>query len=318
MSDLEEKLSALKIGRPAAVTVGTFDGVHLGHRRLLGSLRHEADQAGLASVAVTLKEQPRALIDPSAQVTYLATLEHRTQLLGETGIDAVLPVSFDDSLRGLSAVEFLEMLKRSADVRLLIAGAGARLGNDRRDAAELARLAGQHGVRIVEIEAVRLANAANDATDPGGEVSSSAIRRALIAGDVKVAAQMLGRRHRVDGTVVTGDKRGRELGFPTANIEPEASLVVPADGIYATIINAAGKRRMAATSIGLRPTFGSGGARLIEAYILDFEGDLYGHHVQLEFVERLRGEVKFDGIKPLVTQMNLDVSEAREVLSGAV
>lgn len=318
MSDLEENLSALRTGRSAAVTVGTFDGVHLGHHRLLGALIHEATQAGLASIVVTFKEQPRALIDPSAQVSYLATLEHRTQMLIDAGVDAVLPVSFDEPLRAHSADEFLKMLKRSADVRLLVAGPGARIGHDRQDATALAPLAERHGIRIVTIEAERLPGGSVGTGGQAGTVSSSAIRRSLAAGDVKAAQQMLGRRYRIDGTVVPGDRRGRELGFPTANIEPEAALAVPADGIYATIISTGGERRMAATSIGVRPTFGDGGHRLIEAFVLDFEGDLYGRRVELEFVERLRGEVKFDGVGPLVTQMNRDVSETREALSGAV
>ncbi|MDA1296825.1 MAG: riboflavin biosynthesis protein RibF [Chloroflexi bacterium] len=312
MSDLVKKLSGLKLDRPAAVTVGTFDGVHIGHLRLLRSLKAEAAQAGLASIAITFKGQPRAVIDPSAPVTYLATLEQRTRLIAETGVDSVLQVRFDDALRRLSAAEFLAMLKRAANMRLLVTGPGARLGHDRMDAESLTPLAGQRGIRILQVEAERHAS---------GVVSSSAIRRSLAAGDVRTAAGMLGRRYRIDGKVVPGDRRGRELGFPTANIKPAGNLAVPADGIYATVINIGASvcsdRRMAATSIGVRPTFG-GGARMIEAYILDFEGDLYGHDVELEFVERLRGEVKFDGVEPLIIQMNRDVSETREVLSGAV
>lgn len=306
MSDLEQKLSGLELGRPVAVTVGTFDGVHLGHRRLLEVLRDEAALAGFASVAVTFEKQPRSLIDPSSKVTYLATLNHRIQLLQETSIDAVLPVKFDKSLRKLTADQFLAMLSGAAGVQLLISGQGARLGHDRLSAEELKPLADAHGIRIIEVPAV---------SGPKGTVSSSAIREALAAGEVKVAAQMLDRKYRIDGTVVTGDKRGRELGFPTANIEPSEQLVVPANGIYATEISVAGQRHMAATSVGVRPTFG-GGDRTVEAYILDFEGDLYGQPVELEFVERLRGEVKFDGVEPLISQMNIDVTETRAALSG--
>ncbi len=308
MSDLEQQLSGLELGRPVAVTVGTFDGVHLGHRRLLKVLQVEAKQADMASVAVTFKKQPRSLIDPAADVTYLATLEHRRELLGEAGVDVVLPVSFDDDLRGQSADQFLALLSRSANVQILVSGPGARLGHDRLTAAELEPLAESHGIRIIEVPAV------NGDT---GVVSSSAIRKALAAGEVNVATQMLGRRYRIDGTVITGDKRGRELGFPTANIEPAEHFAIPANGIYATVITAAGQQHIAASSVGVRPTFG-GGERLIEAYILDFEGDLYGQQVELEFVKRLRGEVKFDGVEPLIGQMKLDVTETRELLGGAV
>ncbi len=308
MSDLEQKLSGLGLGRPAALTVGTFDGVHLGHRRLLNVLREEATRADVASVVVTFTEQPRAIIDPSADVTYLATLEQRVELLNQTGVGVVVPVSFDGDLRTKSADEFLTVLRRSVNAELLVLGPGARVGHDRLTARQLVPLAKQHEMRIIEVEAEQ----ADDVP-----VSSSAIRRSLEAGDVKSAASMLGRPYRVDGAVVSGDRRGRELGFPTANIDPAGNLAIPADGIYATMINAAGQKRMSATSIGVRPTFG-GGARLIEAFILDFEGDLYGQNVELEFVTRLRGEVKFEGVKPLIDQMNRDVTETRNVLSGAI
>ncbi len=308
MSDLEQKLSSLDLGRPAAVTVGTFDGVHRGHRRLLEVLQGEAAKSGLASVAVTFEKQPRSLIDPSANVTYLATLDQRIDLLEQTGVDLVLPVQFDEGLRNQPAAEFLSMLKASADVRLLVTGPGARLGHDRLTAEELAPLADEQGVRIVQVPPV---------SDETGTVSSSAIRKALAAGDVKSAAQLLGRSYCIDGEVVSGDRRGRELGFPTANIAPAEQLAVPANGIYATVIDTGGERKMAATSIGVRPTFG-GGHQTVEAYVLDFEGDLYGQQVRLEFVERLRGEVKFDGVEPLISQMKIDVSDTRAALSGAV
>lgn len=308
MSDLEKKLSGLELGRPVAVTVGTFDGVHLGHRRLLEVLHQEATKDEFASVAVTFERQPRSIIDPDADVTYLATVGHRIELLKETGVDEVLPVKFDDALRGHTADQFLAMLSKAADVRMLVSGHGARLGHDRLSAAEIKPLAESHNIRTIEVPAVN---------GPNGPVSSSVIRKALAAGEVKVAAEMLDRKYRISGTVKSGDHRGRELGFPTANIEPAEQLAIPANGIYATVIRVAGTRHMAATSIGVRPTFG-GGDRLIEAYILDFDGDLYGQTVELEFVKRLRGEVKFDGVEPLISQMNQDVSETRAVLSGAL
>lgn len=308
MSDLEQKLSELGLERAVAVAVGTFDGVHLGHRRLLESLRAEAKKTALTSVAITFREQPRALINPSARVTYLATLDHRVELIREAGVDAVLPVMFDEDLRAQSAKEFLETLRQAANVRLLVVGPSARLGHDRLTSGQIAPAAEEHGVRVVEAEAAQL---------DGADVSSSAIRNALATGDVKLAARMLGRPYRLDGKVVTGDRRGRELGFPTANIQPSGPVAIPEDGIYATVVHADGQRRMAATSVGIRPTFG-GGERTVEAYILDYQGDLYGQYVELEFMERLRDEQKFDSIQPLIEQMNRDVSETREMLSGAI
>ena len=308
MSDLEAKLSALAIERPSALTVGTFDGVHLGHRKLLSTLRDNAATDELLSVAITFRSQPRALIDPSSAVTYLSTIDHRIDLIEQTGVSQVLPVDFDEDLRALSADGFLEMLKRASKAEMLVLGLGARLGHDRLDATAIAPIASKHNIKLIEV--------APEMMD-GRVVSSSEIRRSLLDGDVSTAARMLGRSYRLDGKVVPGDRRGRELGFPTANISPSGSQAIPCNGIYATLVRAGGERRMAATSIGVRPTFG-GGARLVEAYILDFSGDLYGQDVELEFIQRLRGEVKFDGVDPLIQQMHRDVSEAREILSGAV
>lgn len=308
MSDLESKLSSLDLTRPAAVTIGTFDGVHLGHQRLLGLLRDEASANQLTSVAIAFAAQPRSIIDPATSVSYLTTLKHRLELLESTGVDLVSTVAFDEALRALTAFEFLTMLRNVADVRMLVAGPGARLGSDRRPVNEIVGPADGLGMNVIEAPRVAV---------NGHDVSSSAIRKSLAAGDVVRAAGMLGRSYSVEGKVVQGDKRGRELGFPTANIEPDDQVAVPSNGIYATVIIVDGLRHRAATSIGVRPTFG-GGERTIEAFILDFDTDIYGRNVQLEFRERLRAEMKFDGPEPLVEQMNRDVSETRKVLSDAI
>ena len=310
MSDLEEKLSALRLGRPAAVTVGTFDGVHLGHRRLLRSLVEEARAAGLASVVITFEEQPRSVIDPAARVAYLATLGHRTRLIEETGPDALLQVRFDEELRRQSADQFLAMLRRAADVRVLVAGPGARVGHDRLDAASLGPAADSHGIRIVEVPAERRTDGA------GGDISSSVIRAALAAGNVHAAQQMLGRRYRIEGQVVTGDRRGRELGFPTANIQPHERLAIPANGIYATMISAGGQPMMAATSIGVRPTFETDGRPTAEVFLFDFEGDLYGETLRVEFVQRIRDERRFESLEALVDQLKRDHVRGRHVGPG--
>ncbi len=308
MSELEQKLSGLSLGGPSAVTLGTFDGVHRGHRRLLEVLKTEAANSDLISVAVTFRRPPRSIIDPASRVAYLATLEHRIDLLREIGVENVLPVDFDSALQAQPARAFIDMLRSVADVRLLVTGPGATIGNDRVTAGTITEHASSAGMRVLEAPAVEW---------NGRTVSSSAIRGALSEGDVQSAASMLGRNYCIDGKVVTGDRRGRELGFPTANIEPSETLAVPADGIYASIVSINGERHMAATSIGIRPTFG-GGERKIESYVLDFDEDLYGRNVRLEFVERLRGEIKFDGVDALIDQMNRDVSDTRSALSGAI
>jgi riboflavin kinase/FMN adenylyltransferase len=307
-TSLEQQLSELSIAGGSAAAVGTFDGVHLGHRKLLATVIGAAAENGLTSLAITFSKQPRAVLSPEKPTTYLASLDRRVETLKSTGIGHVVTVDFDDRLRTKSAMEFLEALKRHAGLKALAVGPGARLGHDRVEAPRLKKLAEGIGIRVISVDPVIVA---------GQPVSSSAIREALTKGDVDTAAAMLGRPYAIDGAVAHGDKRGRELGFPTANIDPDPGLAVPADGIYATVAEVDGERKMAATSIGVRPTFG-GGARLVEAYLLDYSGDLYGRRIGLEFVRRLRGEIKFDGVEALVQQMNRDVEETRAVLSGVI
>ena len=303
-------LALASIGSPAgtAVTLGTFDGVHLGHRRLLKTVYNAAEAHGLTSVAIAFRKQPRSIINPALTVTYLASLDRRLRLIKATGVGKVIPVDFDDSIRTLSARQFICKLRERASMRRLVTGPGARMGHDRAGAELLSVICAAEGIDLDQV---------SPAETGGVPVSSTGIRNALAAGDLATACSMLGRNYTLDGKVVAGERRGRKLGFPTANIEPEAGLVVPADGIYAAIVEFGGVRRMAATSIGVRPTFGAG-ARTVEAYVLDFEGDLYGRDVSLEFASRLRGELKFDGPEPLVAQMRRDVEETRTLLSSAI
>jgi riboflavin kinase/FMN adenylyltransferase len=305
MSDLEAQLEQLQLPGGTVAAVGTFDGVHLGHRALLGAVRDAAAASGQPSLALTFRVQPRAVVQPDLPVSYLSTLERRLNILRTLGLDAVLAIDFDEPLRKISAGEFLALLKRAVGLRELVLGSGARMGHDRVDAEGLKRVAAGLGIGVIEVP---------PATAAGRKVSSSAIREALQGGDLAAANEMLGRKYVLDGMVVPGDRRGRELGFPTANIDPAPQLVIPGNGIYATVIEVDDRIMMAATSIGVRPTFG-GGRRLVEAYVLDFDGDLYGHEVALKFVKRLRGEIKFDGAGPLIEQMKRDVEETRSVLS---
>ena len=308
MSDLEAQLSQSGPTGGTVASVGTFDGVHLGHRALLGTVRDAAASAGLSSLAITFRAQPRAIIRPDLPVSYLATLERRLNIMRTLGLDTIIATDFDEPLRNMTAARFLSVLKSAAGLRKIVLGPGARMGHDRLDAEGLKAVAAGLEIEVIEAAPAALGDR---------KVSSSAIREALQAGDLPTAHEMLGRKYVLDGTVVHGEKRGRELGFPTANIEPAPQLVIPADGIYATVIEVDDRMMMAATSIGVRPTFG-GGERLVESYVLDFDGDLYGHEVALKFVRRLRGEMKFDGADPLIEQMKHDVEETRSVLSTVI
>jgi riboflavin kinase / FMN adenylyltransferase len=267
-----------------AVGIGTFDGVHLGHRRVLDAV----EAAGLVSTVVTFDPHPRVAL--GYEVELLTTLERRLELLEQAGIEETLVVEFDLDLARLEPEEFVEAVLRPIGAEVVVAGANFRFGRSR--SGDLALL----GSLGFDVRAVPLVEG----------VSSSRIRELLRAGEVGRAAGLLGRPAEVEGTVVAGDARGGTLGFPTANLRPDPLLLVPAFGIYA----GAAEEGRAAISIGTNPHYG-GEERRIEAFLLDFEGDLYGRRLVLQLWRRLRDERAFDSEEALVAQIAKDVEETR-------
>ena len=307
---LEEELKRVSPGRRSAVTIGVFDGVHRGHLHLISRLAREARADGLAAGVVTFVNHPITVLRPGAPVEMLMDLDERVRLLAGAGADFVAPVSFDRDLARLSAGAFLETLRDALGVRKLVVGPDFAMGRDREgDSETLPALARSAGVGFVTAELM---------TDPAGMVKSTAIRRLIAAGAVSDAARLLGRDFSVRGVVVQGQRRGRELGFPTANLDVPPGFVIPADGIYATWARVEGSEtpRMAATSIGTRPTFDDGDNRTVEAFLLDFSEDIYGRSVRLHFARRLRGEEKFDSVDALLARMDEDVRQTKALLSG--
>jgi riboflavin kinase/FMN adenylyltransferase len=268
-----------------AVAIGTFDGVHRGHVRVLEA----ALAAGLRSGVVTFDPHPRSFF--GAEVQLLSTLERRLELLEQLGIEDVLVCEFDDELAALPAEEFAESVLRPSGVEVVAAGDGFRFGRGREGDLPLLERLGYDVRRVPLVD----------------NVSSSHIRALLAAGDVGRAAHLLGRPAEVEGTVVTGDRRGAGLGFPTANLDVPPGLLVPELGIYAG--EALGHR--AAVSIGTNPHYG-GGERRVEAYLLDYEGDLYGRRLVVELWERLRDEAAFASEDDLVAAIAADVQRTRE------
>ena len=277
--------SVSEAGRqPRAVAIGAFDGVHRGHRRILDAVV----AAGRTATAVTFEPHPRAAL--GNQVELLCTLERRLELFEAAGIDETLVVEFDLELARLAPAEFADQVLRSIGTELVVAGPGFRFGHRRSGDLETLRELG------FEVEEVRVV----------GGVSSTAIRALLREGDVEGAAELLGRPPEVDGTVVSGDARGGTLGFPTANVAVPPELLVPAYGIYA----GAALEHRAAISIGMNPHYG-GQERRIEAFLLDFEGDLYGRRLVVELWRRLRDERSFASEAELIEQIAKDVDDAR-------
>lgn len=311
ITELFESIDALP--GPTVATIGTFDGVHLGHRALLRRVRQEAEARGARSVALVFKEQPRVFFNPDVEVSYLCDFETRKAILDEIGIDEVVELDFGPAIQQLSSDEFVAGLRDRIGLQALVVGPGARIGSNRAGIEDL--ISSGPGSRGPGSRAgVDFIAAPVEVLD-GQAVSSSAIRKAIKEGRCELAAKMLGRNYSITGVVATGERRGGRLGFPTANIEPEIAVTVPGNGIYATLAAVDGVTYWAAASIGVRPTFDTGGGRTIEAFLLDFDGDLYTKRLRLEFVTRLRSEVAFESVEQLVEQMNRDVEQTRQVLA---
>ena len=295
---------------PSAVTIGKFDGVHRGHRAVIGRIREIASEHDLRAVVVTFDRNPLELLAPDKCPPALVSVRQKLELLATTGLDATLLLPFDRALASVPATEFVErVLVDTLDAKAVLVGHDFRYGaRGAGDVALLRDLGAKFGFTVEVIEDVASENAAR-------RVSSTWIRELLAEGDVRQATAMLGHTPTVSGIVVHGAKRGRGLGYPTANLSPESEGLIPADGVYAGWLTDAGTRYPAAISVGDNPTFEGVAKKQVEAYVLDREIDLYDHLVDVEFVERLRGMVAFTSIPDLIEQMRSDVDRARDILS---
>jgi riboflavin kinase/FMN adenylyltransferase len=300
---------------PCVVTIGVFDGVHRGHQRIVGQATEEASRLGLPVVVVTFDPHPDEVVRPGSHPPFLCTPRRRAELLAGLGVDAVWMLPFTAEFSRLSPDEFVRavLVDRLHAARVVV-GENFRFGH--RAAGDVALLAELGEKYDFTAEGVPLL------TVDGVLISSSEIRERLAAGDVAGAARDLGRPHRVEGVVVRGQQRGRTLGFPTANLETLPHTAIPADSIYAGWLASLGAggagvgRWPAAVSVGTNPTFGDQ-ERSVEAYALDRNDlDLYGVHVAVDFLARLRGMVRFDSAEELITQMHRDEADARRICSG--
>jgi len=295
---------------PSAVTIGKFDGVHRGHRAVIDRIRSIAADDGLKAVVVTFDRNPLALLAPDKCPDSLVSVRQKLELLATTGVDATLLLPFDRALASVPATEFVErVLVDTLHAKVVLVGRDFRFGaRGAGDVRLLTDLGTTFGFTVEVVDDVR----------PEGErrVSSTWIRELLAEGDVRHAAELLGHAPAVSGIVVHGAKRGRELGFPTANLTPESEGLIPADGVYAGWLTDSGTRYPAAISVGNNPTFEGVPTKQVEAYVLDRDLDLYDHLVDVEFVERLRGMVAFTSIPDLIETMRGDVDRARELLGA--
>jgi riboflavin kinase/FMN adenylyltransferase len=292
-----------EVCRGGAVAVGNYDGAHLGHASLIAELVWQARRAGGPSVALTFDPHPLSLLRPDQPLSLLTTPADRGDLLHRLGADQVLTLRVEPSLLALSAASFFErVLREGLAARAVVEGTNFGFGHGREGNIDtLAGLCRQAGMELSVVPPLVL---------DGVEVSSSRIRGELLRGDVTEAARLLGRFYHLRGEVVVGERRGRALGFPTANLERVAT-VVPGDGVYAVRVrDPEGRRWPGAANVGPNPTFAQQ-ERKIEAHLIGFEGDLYGRELAVEFVRRLRDTRKFSGKEELIAQMRLDIEQAR-------
>ena len=300
------------------MTIGAYDGVHLGHRALLAELSQRARADGLTTAVVTFDRHPATVVRPESAPRLLCDLDQKLELLEAAGVDRTVVVHFDEERANETAEDFVTgILVRGLAARLVVVGEDFHFGHGRK--GNVALLTEMGATAGFEVDGVSLRADPGAAGGSGEPISSTRIRNLVAGGRVEDAADLLGRPHQVRGPVVHGDKRGgTELGFPTANLAIPAGICLPAAGIYAGWYGRPdGTRWPAAVSVGRRPTFyGSEGELLVEAFLLDFSGDLYGEPARVSFVARLRDEVAFDSVDELIAQMGRDVAVTRERLAA--
>jgi riboflavin kinase/FMN adenylyltransferase len=291
----------------AWLTIGIFDGVHRGHQEILHQLVSGAHNAGAPAVVLTFSPHPAVVLGGKTDFKYLTTTEERLELLGSLGVDVVITQMFDRLLADQSAVAFMHRLSQTLDMHHLVIGYDTALGRGREaHAARLKEIGTELGYSVQMVPALM---------DTSGVISSTRIRRAVLDGNVSAAICDLGRPFSISGPVIHGDGRGHTINIPTANIQIPEEKILPAFGIYACRAWVNGQPHLAATSLGVRPTFyGDPPAPTIEAHLLDFHQNLYGQIVKLEFMEYLRSEEKFNSVDALVKQIQKDISQTRKIL----
>ena len=293
--------------RAVVVALGNFDGVHLGHRSVLARAGEEARRRDGLVVAATFWPHPRSVLGRGGPPGLLTTLDGRREELLRSGADQVRVIPFDEALSKKSPREFVEdVLIGDLGAAAVVVGENFRFGYKASgDVEDLTRIMREHGgdAHAVEVRG------------NGAEISSTRIRELLLGGEVAEAAELLGRPYAVRGEVVVGDRRGKTIGFPTANVGPDPAVVVPERGVYACVVRVEKDVHPACTNVGVAPTFGRGESK-IEAHLLDFDGDLYGQAVDVLFLRRIRGERRFGGVEELKEQIGRDVEEARRLTEG--
>ena len=307
-------LPAQSQDRESVLTVGSFDGIHVGHQALIGQIVARARSQDRLAGLITFDPHPAAVLYPERPLHILTTIEEKVSLVASSGLDVIGILAFTPQLAATPPRAFVQRLRERMRMCELWVGPDFALGRDRTgDLHVLRRLGGELGFAVHDIPYVT--GGGPEVARQGERVSSSYIRALLHQGQVTQAARLLGRHYGLTGRVVHGARRGRDIGYPTANLAVSPQRVVPANGVYATYVGLGSNWHPSVTNVGVRPSFDDG-ARSIEAHILDYSGDLYGREVALTFVARLRPELRFGGVQALIDQMGRDVQDARRVFAN--
>ncbi|MBK50198.1 MAG: bifunctional riboflavin kinase/FAD synthetase [SAR202 cluster bacterium] len=307
--NLIEELKEYKDLRNSIVTIGVFDGVHLGHQNLISQVVNEANIHKLCPTIITFVNHPASILRNNFTTEFICSLEERIRLLKLLSVEQVIPISFDKQVANLSAEHFIGFLQKTIKMEKMVIGPDFAMGRNRSGSSiTLPKLADKMGFQVKSIKSV---------TDTSNaHISSTSIRKQIKQGDFQHVNSQLGRTYSLDGTVIQGMKRGRQLGFPTANLQlMNAGIVIPPDGIYATRTLVDNKSYLSATSIGSQPTF-AGNKQTVESYIIGFSKDIYGKSISIQFEKRLRDQKYFESISELKKQMSKDIEETQIILSN--
>ena len=304
---VEEELARLSPEKDTLLTIGVFDGVHLGHKYLISQLKEHARRQNLLAVVVTFRRHPQEVLSPQTKLPFLTDLDERTNLLKNEGVDTIITLPFTREFAQLSAREFVSLLKKYLRMRGIVIGPDFALGRNREGNANTLRTLGQDmNFSVTVVPPVVI----NDEV-----ASSTAIRKALADGDMKKVHQLIGRSFSLHGRVITGAGRGVELGFRTTNLDIDPEQALPADGVYATWAYVDDRAYQSMTNIGKCPTFGYN-ERTVEVYILNYDSDLYGRELKIDIIERLRDEKQFDNVEELKKQITEDVNQGIAILNS--
>jgi riboflavin kinase / FMN adenylyltransferase len=304
---LEQELTGYSLKKDSLITIGVFDGVHVGHQYLIDQLKQQAKKQNLLSVVLTFSQHPEEILTPGSHPPFLSDASEKASLLKKEQVDAVVILTFTRELSQLSAREFVDLLRKRLKMRGLVIGPDFAMGkNNEGNIDNLQKLGQEMGFSVTVISPVK---------KNGDIVSSTAIRRSLASGDVEKVARMMGRPFSLHGRVIHGKGRGKGLGFPTVNLDILPGQALPSDGVYATRAFVDGKIYPSVTNVGTNPTFGAN-ERTIEAFLLDYRDNLYEHEVKIDFVRKVRDEIKFDNVEDLKKQIASDITAARSILKS--